>query len=86
MVQKYSPSAALRGRLIGSDGEGISGAVAKAMLFLAHSDGMDEMDLKGRFGEFFDGDYFFSEDRRRHFHEGWRGIDIQGLGMGIIVR
>ena len=85
MVQKYSPSPALRGRFIGSDGEGISGAVSKAMLFLAHSDGVDDLDMKARFGEFFDGDYFFSEDRRKRFHEGGRGIDIHGLGIYRLI-
>ena len=85
MVQKYSPSAALRGRLISSDGEGISGAIAKAMLFLAHSEGLDDMDMKARFGEFFDGDYFFSDDRRKRFHEGARGIDIHGLGIYRLI-
>ena len=85
MVEKYAPSAALRGRLIAGDGEGISGAVAKAMLFLAHSDGLDDMDMKARFGEFFDGDYFFSEDRRKRFHEGGRGVDIHGLGIYRLI-
>ena len=85
MVEKYAPSAALRGRLIASVGEGISAAVAKAMLFLAHSDGLDDMEMKARFEEFFDGDYFFSEDRRRRFHEGARGIDIHGLGIYRLI-
>ena len=85
MVQKYSPSAALRGRLIGSDGEGISAAVARGMLFLAHSDGLNDLEMKARLGEFFDMEYFFSEDRRRRFHEGGRGLDIHGLGIYRLI-
>ena len=85
MVEKYSPSPALRGRLISSDGDGISAAIAKAILFLAHSDGLDDMEMKARFGEFFDREYFFSDDRRKRFHEGGRGVDIHGLGIYRLI-
>ena len=85
MVQKYQPSAALRGRLIRGSGEGISGAISKAMAFLAHSDGMDDLDMKGRFGEFFDADYYFSDERRNPYHEGQRGLSIRGLGIYRLI-
>ena len=81
MVQKYQPSAALRGRLIGGNGEGVSTAISKAMAFLAHSDGMDDLDMKARFGEFFNKEYFFSDERRNSYYEGQRGLPIRGLGI-----
>ena len=85
MVQKYRPSAAFRGRLIGGNGEGISAAVSKAMVFLAHPDGMDDLDMKARFGEFFDEEYFFSEERQNPFYEGGRGMPIRGLGIYRLI-
>ncbi len=85
MVQQYIPAAALRGRLIGSDGDGISAAVSKAMLFLAHPDGLDDAGMRARFGEFFDAEFFFSGERRKRFHEGARGVDIHGLGIYRLV-
>ena len=86
MVQKYQPSAALRGRLIGGSGRGISGAISKAMAFMAHSDGMDDMDMKARFGEFFDEDYFFSDERQNPYHEGQRGLPLRGLGIYRLIK
>ena len=86
MVQKYSPSAALRGRLIRGSGEGISGAISKAMAFLAHSDGMDDLEMKARFGEFFDEDYFFSDERQTPYYEGQRGLPIQDLGIYRLIK
>ena len=86
MVQKYSPSAALRGRLIRGSGEGISSAISKAMAFLAHADGMDDLEMKARFGEFFDEDYFFSDERQNSFHEGQRGLPIRGLGIYRLIK
>ncbi|MDE0627134.1 MAG: chondroitinase family polysaccharide lyase [Bryobacterales bacterium] len=86
MVQKYISSAALRGRLIRGSGEGVSGAISKAMAFMAHSDGMDDMDMKAQFGEFFDQDYFFSDERRSPYYEGQRGIPIRGLGIYRLIK
>ena len=85
MVQKYSVSAALRGRLIRGGGEGVSTAVSKAMAFLAHPDGLDDLEMKARFLEFFDESYFFSEERPRAYHEGARGLAIRGLGIWRLV-
>ncbi len=86
MVQKYLPSAALRGRLIRGSGEGISGAISKAMAFLAHSDGVDDLEMKARFGEFFDEDYFFSDERQNPYYEGQRGLPIRGLGIYRLIK
>ena len=85
MVQKYSVSAALRGRLIRGSGEGVSGAVSKAMAFLAHPEGMDDIEMKARFEEFFDKEYFFAEERQHAYHEGSRGVAIRGLGIYRLI-
>ena len=86
MVQKYLPSAALRGRLIRGSGGGISNAISKAMAFVAHSDGLDDMEMKARFGEFFDEDYFFSDERQNAYYEGQRGLPIRGLGIYRLIQ
>ena len=52
MVQRYTVSSAFRGRLIKGAGESPSVAVAKAMAFLAHPDGVDDADMRSRFAEF----------------------------------
>ncbi len=85
MVQRYDPSAALRGRLIGGSGEGRSAAISKAMAFMAHPDGMDDLEMKARFGEFFDAGYFFSTDRQNHYFEGQRGMPFRGLGIYRLI-
>lgn len=85
MVQKYSVTAALRGRLIRGSGVGVSNAVSKAMLFLAHPDGLDDMEMKARFAEFFDQDHFFSDEREGRFFEGSRDLAIRGLGIYRLV-
>ena len=85
MVQRYSASFALRGRFIGGNAEGRSRAIAKAMAFLAHPDGVDDMDMKARFLEFFDPEYFFSEERRQPFSDGSRGLAIQGMGIYRLI-
>ena len=85
MVQRYDPSAALRGRLISGSGEGRSVAISKAMAFMAHPDGMDDMEMKARFGEFFDAGYFFSADRRGQYFEGQRGMPFRGLGIYRLI-
>ena len=86
MVQKYSTAAALRGRLIRGSGEGVSNAISKAMAFMAHSDGLDDMEMKARFGEFFDEDYFFSSERQNSYYEGQRGLPIRGLGIYRLIK
>ena len=43
------------------------------------------MDMKARFGEFFDQDYFFSDERRSPYYEGQRGIPIRGLGIYRLI-
>ena len=85
MVQRYDPSAALRGRLIGGSGEGRSAAISKAMAFMAHPDGMDDLEMKARFGEFFDAGYFFSSERQSHYYEGQRGLPFRGLGIYRLI-
>ena len=85
MVQKYSASFALRGRFIGGIGDGRSRAVSKAMAYLAHPDGADDWDMKGRFAEFFDSEYFFSADRQDPFSQGSRGLSVQGLGVFRLI-
>ena len=85
MVQRYSSSFALRGRFVGGDAEGRSRAIAKAMAYLAHPDGADDMDMKARFLEFFDPQYFFSEERRQPFSDGSRGLAIQGMGVYRLI-
>ncbi len=85
MVQKYSASFALQGRFVGGNLEGRSRAIAKAMAYLAHPDGVDDMDVKARFLEFFDPEYFFSEERRQPLSDGSRGLAIQGMGIYRLI-
>ena len=85
MVQKYTVSSSLRGRLIDGDGDGAATAVTRAMALLAHPDGIDDQEMRARFNEFFDPDYFFSRTRTEHYHEGRRGVPIRGLGIYRIV-
>ena len=85
MVQKYTVSSALRGRLIDGDGDDAATAVTRAMALLAHPDGLDDQEMRARFNEFFDPDYFFSRSRAEHYHEGRRGVPIRGLGIYRIV-
>ena len=85
MVQKYTVSSALRGRLIGGDGDDAATAVTRAMALLAHPDGLNDQEMRARFNEFFDPDYFFSRSRAKHYHEGRRGVPIRGLGIYRIV-
>ena len=85
MVQKYTVSSALRGRLIDGDGDDAATAVTRAMALLAHPDGLNDQEMRARFNEFFDPDYFFSRSRAEHYHEGRRGVPIRGLGIYRIV-
>ena len=85
MVQKYTVSSALRGRLIEGNGDGAATAVTRAMALLAHPDGADDREMRARFNEFFDPDYFFSRSRADKYHEGRRGVPIRGLGIYRIV-
>ena len=85
MVQKYTVSSALRGRLIDGDGDDAAAAVTRAMALLAHPDGVADQEMRARFNEFFDPDYFFSGTRARAYHEGRRGVPISGLGIYRIV-
>ncbi len=86
MVQKYSTAAAFRGRLIRGSGEGVSNAISKALAFMAHSNGLDDLEMKARFGEFFDEDYFFSDERQNPYYEGSRGLPIRGLGIYRLIK
>ncbi len=85
MVQKYSASFALQGRFVGGNLEGRSRAIAKAMAYLAHPDGVDDMDVKALFLEFFDPEYFFADERRQPFSDGSRGLAIQGMGIYRLI-
>ena len=95
MVQKYATSASLRGRFIKPTGIGVSGAITKAMLFLAHLEGVSTSKVTGQFKEFFDEGYFYSESEEGSFgqdeegsqyHEGGRGLQIRGLGIYRLVK
>ena len=85
MVQKYSVSDALRGRFVGGSGDAASIAISKAMAFLAHPDGMDDFEMKARFKEFFDPEYFWGADRRNKYPAGVRGVQIRGLGIYRLI-
>ncbi len=85
MVQKYSVSSSLRGRLIRGSGLGVTDQIAKAMVYLGHPDGADDFDMRARFHEFFDAERFFAADRDKAFYEGGRGIAIRGMGIYRLV-
>lgn len=85
MVQKYEVSSALRGRLIEGDGDHAATAVTRAMALLAHPDGGGDPEMRARFNEFFDPDYFFSKDRLDNYHAGRRGVPIGGLGIYRLI-
>ena len=46
-------------------GKGVNSAITKAMLFLAHLEGIDDSEMTDRFKEFFDQDYFYSSGEGR---------------------
>ena len=89
MVQKYTVSSALRGRLLGGnsddDGDDAATAVTRAMALLAHPDGVGDPRMQARFNEFFDPDYFFAPERVANFHRGQRSMPIGGLGIYRLV-
>ena len=85
MVQRYTVSTAFRGRLIKGSGESPSVAVAKAMAFLAHPDGVDDADMRSRFAEFFDTTYFYEDDRLASLYQGQRSVSIRGLGSFRLI-
>ena len=89
MVQKYTVSSALRGRLLGGnnddDGDDAAVAVIRAMALMAHPDGLGDPLMRARFNEFFDPDYFFASGRLQDFHRGQRGVQIGGLGIYRLV-
>ncbi len=85
MVQKYTVSSALRGRLIEGEGDHAATAVTRAMALLAHPDGGGDPQMRARFNEFFDPDYFFSEERLENYHAGRRGVPIRGLGIYRLI-
>ena len=89
MVQKYTVSSALRGRLLGGnndeDRDDAATAVIRAMALMAHPDGLGDPPMRARFNEFFDPDYFFASERLSSFHQGQRGMQIGGLGIYRLV-
>ena len=85
MVHRYTVSTAFRGRLIKGAGESPSVAVAKAMAFLAHPDGVDDADMRSRFAEFFDTTYFYEDGKLASLYRGHRGIPIRGLGSFRLI-
>ena len=85
MVHRYTVSTAFRGRLIQGSGESPSVAVAKAMAFLAHPDGVDDPDMRARFAEFFDPAYFYEAARLPSLYEGQRSVSIRGLGSFRLI-
>ena len=91
MVQKYATSAALRGRFVKPTGKGVNSAISKAMLFLAHLEGIDDSEMTDRFKEFFDQEYFYAvgdadDEEGSSYHEGGRGLQIRGLGIYRLVK
>ena len=87
MVQKYESSAALRGRFTRAMGIGVSASITKAMLFLAHLEGVDDSEMTDRFKEFFDPAHFYAKDGDPStYHEGGRGLQIRGLGIYRLVK
>lgn len=85
MVQRYSVSSSLRGRLIRGNGLGVTDQIAKAMAFLGHPEGADDFDMRARFHEFFDEGQFLAEDRDKAFFEGGRGTAIRGMGIYRLI-
>ena len=85
MVHRYTVSTAFRGRLIKGAGESPSVAVAKAMAFLAHPDGVDDADMRSRFVEFFDAPYFYDDMRLASLYQGQRSVSIRGLGSFRLI-
>lgn len=89
MVQKYTVSSALRGRLLGGgsdvDVDDAATAVIRAMALMAHSEGVGDPRMRARFNEYFDPDYFFASGRLASFHEGERSMPISGLGIYRLV-
>ena len=85
MVHRYTVSSAFRGRLIKGSGESPSVAVAKAMAFLAHPDGVDDTDMRSRFAEFFDAPYFYEDGKLASLYQGQRGVSIRGLGSFRLI-
>ena len=85
MTQQYTVSSSLRGRLIDGDSMGASTAVTKAMCLLAHPDGLDDVDMKQRFAEFFDPDVFLSDEEVVSYSKGKRGVPIRGLGIYRLI-
>ena len=85
MVQKYSVPSALRGRLIDGGADNAAAAVTRAMALLAHPNGAGDREMRARFNEFFDPDYFFSRVRLENYHAGRRGAPIRGLGIYRLI-
>ena len=89
MVQKYTVSSSLRGRLLGGnnddDGDNAATAVIRAMALMAHPAGVGDPQMRARFNEFFDPDYFFASGRVASFHQGQRSMPIGGLGIYRLV-
>ncbi len=81
MVQKYSVTPALQGRLIGPNGERAATAISKAMAFLAHPEGANDFAMQARLREFFDRPRLWPEAGRHRYFEGQRGVPIRGFGI-----
>ena len=69
----------------------MNSAISKAMLFLAHLEGIDDSEMTDRFKEFFDQEYFYAvgdadDEEGSSYHEGGRGLQIRGLGIYRLVK
>lgn len=85
MAQKYTVSSALKGRLIRSTERGAAIAILKSMALLAHFNGIDDAEMRARFHEYFDRQFFFESDRLGSFYQGERSVKIRGLGIFRII-
>lgn len=89
MVQKYTVSSALRGRLLGgandADRDDAATAATRAMALMAHPGGIGDPHMLARFNEYFDPGYFFAPGRVADLHRGQRGVQISGLGIYRLV-
>ena len=85
MVQKYTVTPALTGRLVQGQQGAASVAITKAMCMLASPGGFSDVDMQRRFLEFFDADYFFSNEQLTRYYRGQRGVTIRGLGIYRLI-
>ncbi len=85
MAQKYSVSTALKGRLLGNREDSAAIAITKAMALLGHPTNIGDSDMRARFKEYFNPEYFFEGDLLANYYKGKRGVPIRGLGIYRLI-